>query len=64
MDVKNATKFAGYKFGGSECRMPIFRESEWERAETIMHALEGMSIASAQELLSKINELMLETLLT
>lgn len=49
---------------GTVKRLPLFREEEIEKADTIIKALEGMTIESAQELLDKVNKCILQNLLT
>nr|WP_302450504.1 hypothetical protein [Enterocloster clostridioformis] len=41
-------------------RTPIFNKEDEERAKTIVSALEGMTIESAQALLSKVNLYLLQ----
>ena len=53
------------KFGTGEKKyMKLFREEEIERAETIVTALNGLQIDSAQELLEKINMYLLQDSIT
>ncbi len=40
---------------------PLFKESEFERAEKIISALEGLDIYSAQQLLETVNKYLLLT---
>ncbi len=50
--------------GFKEHKNKLFKEDEIARAETIVNALKGLSIESAQELLKKIDRYLLQTLLT
>lgn len=54
----NGDKFDG--IDGTVKRLPLFREDEAERAETIANALSGMTIEAAQELLIKVNKYLLQ----
>lgn len=49
--------------GHEEYRVKLFKKDEIARAETIVDALKGLSIESAQELLKKIDKYLLQTLL-
>lgn len=61
LDVRTATDgnrgiTEKYKNGS-----PIFKSDEVERAEMIANALKGLTIKSAQQLLAKVNEYLLQT---
>lgn len=46
---------------GEEKYLPLFLESELERAETIVAALKGIDIESAQSILKKVNNYLLQS---
>ena len=51
----------------SECpgmHTPLFRKSELDRAEVIVSALDGLDIYSAQKLLERVQEYILQTTFT
>jgi hypothetical protein len=68
ISVKDATRIV------EECRsingkvrkitFPIFEKDELERAETIVSALEGLTIESAQILLERINQYLLQDVIS
>lgn len=68
ISVKDATRIV------EECRSingkvrkitcPIFEKDELERAETIVSALEGLTIESAQILLERINQYLLQDVIS
>lgn len=68
ISVKEATRIV------EECRsingnvrkitFPIFEKDELERAETIVSALEGLTIESAQILLERINQYLLQDVIS
>lgn len=47
-----------------EVMMPIFKEIELERAETIVNALKGLTIESAQDLLNRVHIYLLQDIVS
>lgn len=43
---------------------PIFRKSEFDRAEKIVAALDGLDVYSAQQLLEKVSKYLMLTMVT
>ncbi|SHJ53686.1 hypothetical protein SAMN02745163_02091 [Clostridium cavendishii DSM 21758] len=60
-ELSNAIGEKWVNCSGEQKGLPLFsKQDELERAEKIVHVLEGMSIESAQEILSKINKALLQ----
>lgn len=63
MEVINSTyqeKWNGINGEVKSVNIKIFAESEMDRAETIVNALKGLTIESAQELMNKVNTFLLQ----
>lgn len=64
MPVREAKGEIFERLGGEEKRTQLFSEDEVPRAEAIAKALEGLSIASAQNLLQKVSVYLMQNILT
>ncbi len=56
MDLTKAKGETWNSLDGKEKGLPLFEKSELERAESIVQALDGMTIDSAKELLEKVSK--------
>lgn len=62
--VRDAKKVVIQNIDGKKIYGKIFEEDEIEKAETIVNALKGMTIASAKELLKHVDEYLLSVVLS